>query len=233
VVKPFSGRLILRPQLPKPLCLVVLLLSVCVAPAAAWQLASRDAQDWITSLDSPKRVQAQKVDEVISRLDLKPGEVVADIGAGSGLFSYPLGRAVAPGGKVYAVDIEQGLLDYIHQTAEAHNIGNIVTVLGGFDDPKLPDHDVDLAFFNDVLHHIEHRAEYIKALSGYIKPGGRIALIDMNGNDPHNGHRNQPAMLLYRKDIDQWMSAAGFHLTKEFSDLFPDGSRWFLIYSRK
>jgi 2-polyprenyl-3-methyl-5-hydroxy-6-metoxy-1,4-benzoquinol methylase len=108
-----------------------------------------------------------------------------------------------------------------------------VTVLGEFDDPKLPHHDVDLAFFNDVLHHIEHRAEYLKALAAYIKPGGRIALIEMNGGDPHTPHRDQPSMLLSRAQIDQWMSAAGFRLAQQFPDLFPDGSKWFLVYTKK
>ena len=134
--------------------------------------------------ESPPRRSSGPVE-----LDLKPGMVVADIGAGSGLFSRPLAKAVAPAGKVYAVDIQQDLLDHINQRDKEENIRNIQTVLGEFDDPKLPAKDVDLAFINDVLHHIQHRAVYLKALGTYVKPSGRIAIIEMDKNDPKTSHR--------------------------------------------
>jgi ubiquinone/menaquinone biosynthesis C-methylase UbiE len=91
--------------------------------------------------------------------------VVADIGAGTGLFFRPLARAVAPGGFVYAVDIQQDLLDYINQQDQQENIRNVRTVLGQFNDPGLPGSDVDVALINDVLDHIENRAAYLAALS--------------------------------------------------------------------
>ncbi|HEX6894707.1 MAG TPA: methyltransferase domain-containing protein [Bryobacteraceae bacterium] len=195
------------------------------------QLAPRKADEWVNTLEGPQRVASQKIDEVLADLSLKPGMVVADIGAGSGLFSRSLAKAVAPGGKVYAVDIQQDLLDYINKRDKEEHIGNIRTVLGEFDDPKLPAGDVDLAFINDVLHHIQHRASYLKALGGYIKPGGRIAIIEMNKDDPKTPHRNQPELLVGRDEILQWMSAAGFKLVQEHADLFP-GTRWFLIFGR-
>ena len=114
---------------------LVLALSVIVVLSLsvyALQLASRTSEEWIQALENPQRVQGQKVDQVISRLSLKPGQVIADIGAGSGLFSRPLAKAVSPNGKVYAVDIDKGLLGYINQTSKQQNIGNIQTVLGEF-----------------------------------------------------------------------------------------------------
>ena len=114
---------------------LVLALSVIVVLSLsvyALQLASRTSEEWIQALENPQRVQGQKVDQVISRLSLKPGQVIADIGAGSGLFSLPLAKAVSPNGKVYAVDIDKGLLGYINQTSKQQNIGNIQTVLGEF-----------------------------------------------------------------------------------------------------
>jgi arsenite methyltransferase len=163
---------------------------------------------------------------------LKPGMIVADIGAGSGFFSRPMAKAVAPNGKVYAVDIQQGLLDYINKRDAEENIHNIQTVLGEFDDPKLPMRNVDLAFINDVLHHIEHRAVYLKALGTYMNPAGRIAIIEMNKDDPNTGHKNQPELLIGREEIVGWMSDAGFKLVEEHADLFP-GTKWFLIFGRK
>ena len=196
------------------------------------QLAARKADEWVTTLEGPQRIATQKIDEVLSKLALKPGMVVADIGAGSGLFSRPLAKAIAPAGKVYAVDVQQDLLDYINKRDKEENIRNIQTVLGEFNDPKLPARDVDLAFINDVLHHIQNRAVYLKALGGYIKANGRIAIIEMNKNDPNTPHKSQPELLVGREEIQQWMSDAGFKLVQEHPDLFP-GTKWFLVFARK
>ena len=196
------------------------------------QLAARKADEWVTTLEGPQRVATQKIDEVLSKLALKPGMVVADIGAGSGLFSRPLAKAVAPAGKVYAVDVQQDLLDHINKRDKDENIRNIQTVLGEFNDPKLPARDVDLAFINDVLHHIQNRAVYLKALGGYIKANGRIVIIEMNKNDPNTPHKSQPELLVGREEIQQWMSDAGFKLVQEHPDLFP-GTKWFLVFGKK
>jgi ubiquinone/menaquinone biosynthesis C-methylase UbiE len=207
------------------------LLTAILAPSASAQLAPRKADEWVTTLEGPQRVATQKIDQVLADLSLKPGMVIADIGAGSGLFSRPLAKAVAPTGKVYAVDIQQDLLDHINQRDKEENIRNIRTVLGEFDDPKLPARDVDLAFINDVLHHIEHRAVYLKALGTYIKPTGRIAIIEMNKDDPNTPHRKQPELLVSREEILKWMSDVGFKLVDEHADLFP-GTKWFLVFGR-
>jgi 2-polyprenyl-3-methyl-5-hydroxy-6-metoxy-1,4-benzoquinol methylase len=196
------------------------------------QLAARKPREWVATLEGAHRIAGQKIDEVLSKLSLRSGMVVADIGAGSGVFSRPLAKAVAPTGKVYAVDIEQGLLDYIKKRDQEQGIRNVQTVLGGFDDPKLPAQDVDLAFINDVLHHIEHRETYLKALGAYLKPDGRIAVIEMDKTDPETPHRNQPELLLEREQVQQWMSDAGFRLVEEHSDLFA-GKKWFLVFGRK
>jgi ubiquinone/menaquinone biosynthesis C-methylase UbiE len=196
------------------------------------QLAPRKAQEWVGVLESPNRIAEQKQDQILPRLKLHPGMVVADIGAGSGLFTRPLAKAVAPGGTVYAVDIQQDLLDYISERNQQEHIQNVKTVLGEFNDPKIPTHDVDLAFINDVLHHIENRGAYLKALGTYLKPSGRIAIIEMNKDDPNTPHRKQPELLVSRQEIDKWMSDAGFKLAQEYPEVFP-GTKWFLIYSKK
>src|SRR5579863_6033149 len=210
------------------LCLVGAMLVIGVTDTRA-QLAPRKADEWVTTLEGPQRIAGQKIDEVLAGLSLKPGLVVADIGAGSGLFSRPLAKAVTPGGKVYAVDIQQDLLDYINKRDKEEKIRNVRTVLGEFNDPKLPARDVDVAFINDVLHHIQNRAAYLKALATYVKPGGRIAIIEMNKDDPNTPHKAQPELLVGRDEILKWMSDAGFKLVEEHPDLFP-GTKWFLIF---
>ena len=214
------------------LCLVAVGIAVLVTRAdAPGQLGSRETKEWIERLERPERISGLKADQVLSRLKPKPGDKIADIGAGTGAFSLPFARAVAPSGKVYAVDIDSGLLEYIAQKAQKERIENIQTVKGEFSDPKLPARDIDLAFFHDVLHHIEKRQAYLKALANYLKPSGRIALIEMNPDDPNSPHRRHGAdMLLGRRQLSQWMAEVGFQPTEEF-DLFGK-AKWFIIYAR-
>jgi len=208
------------------LCAAAALMAGLAKPASA-QLAGRTPEEWIKTLEAPTRVAGLKVQETIAALKLKPGMVVADIGAGTGVFSLPFGTAVKPGGKVYAVDIEQGLIDLINEKATEVGMTNFVQgVLGEFDDPNLPD-NVDLAFINDVLHHIEHRELYLKNLAGYLKPGGRIAVIDFKPEG--GGHRNQPELQTKQEDVAKWMAAAGLK-PLETVNLFED--KWFVIYGK-
>ena len=210
-------------------CVAVLVLTLAwhVGPAHA-QLATRPADEWIKTLESPQRIQGLKIDETIAGLELKPGNVVADIGAGTGLFEAALAKAVGPTGKVYAEDIDQGLIDAIGRKKEEFHIANIVTVLGKFTDPMLPSNDVDLAMINDVLHHIEDRATYLKNLAKYIKPGGRIAVIEFYPE--RGGHRTQPELQVKKEQAAQWMADAGLTPTKEL-ELFAD--KYFVIYTKR
>jgi arsenite methyltransferase len=178
-------------------------------------------------LESTNRIARLKIDETIAKLKIKPGEVIVDIGAGSGLFSPPLAKAAAPSGKVYAVDIDKELLDHISKRAKEQHATNIQTVLGKFGDPNLPATDVDLAFINDVLHHIEDRAGYLKNLARYMKPSGRIVVIDFY---PELGsHKKEPALQITKEQTTAWMNAIGFKPVEEFA-LFND--KWFVVFSR-
>ena len=215
--------------LRRALAIAVVVL-VGLSPARASQLGSRSAEEWVRTLESPSRIENLKIDATIRTLQLRPGDIVADIGAGSGVFEAPLARAVTAGdkaGKVYAVDIDQGLLDAIEKKRNEYRIANVVTVLGRFADPNLPSRDVDVAFINDVLHHIEDRAGYLKNLAGYLKPSGRIAVIDFHPDK--GGHRAQPEMQVTKEQVAAWMAAAGLKPVQEL-DLFSD--KWFVIYGR-
>src|SRR5262245_40239085 len=198
-----------------------------VSTPASAQLASRSAEEWIKTLESPQRVGSLKIDETLARLQLRPGNVVADIGAGSGVFEAPLAHAVAPGGLVYAVDIEPGLIDHITQRAAEMKLSNVKGVVGKFTDPNLPARNVDLAFINDVLHHIEDRASYLKNLAGYLKPGGRIAVVDFIPGK--GGHANQPELQISEAQVAAWMGSAGLKPVEKL-DLFAD--KWFVIYGK-
>jgi arsenite methyltransferase len=209
------------------LAAVTIVFSAGHVPTGAAQLGSRSAEEWLKTLDAPTRIQNLKVDETIAKLALKPGMIVADIGAGSGIFEGPLARAVGPSGTVYAVDVEQGLLDAITKKASEAHVTNVKTVLGKFTDPALPA-SVDVAFINDVLHHIEDRSAYLKNLARYVKPSGRIALIDFHPE--FGGHRNQPELQVSKVRAASLMAEAGFEPLDEIN-LFTE--KYFILYGRR
>ncbi len=207
--------------------LVAVACLIAAAQPAAAQLGARPAEQWIQMLDRPERIKGLNVDRVLELLRLKPGHVLADIGAGTGAFSLPLARSVVPGGKVYAVEVDQGLVDHITQRAETEGVENVEAVLGEFGDPALPAQDVDLAFFHDVLHHVEDRAGYLKNLARYIKPDGRIAVIERT--DIHRGGR-QRHMRMTKEQVTAWMKEAGFQPAEEYFTLGEN--KWFVVFSR-
>jgi tRNA A58 N-methylase Trm61 len=98
--------------------------------SAAAQLKSRPADEWTERLARAERVEGLKIDYIVSKLNLKPGDTVADIGAGPGVISVPLGKAVAPGGKVYAVEIDKGFFPHIEKRAKEQNVTNVRPVAG-------------------------------------------------------------------------------------------------------
>jgi SAM-dependent methyltransferase len=202
---------------------VLLMLATGAAPDAFAQLGSEgEVEEEIARREMPQRVADMKIDEVIKLLELKPGDIVADIGAGTGVFARPFAKAIGPTGVVYAVEIEQALLDEIDKRAKAAKVANIRPVLGEFNDPKLPSKDVDVVFFHRVLHHIERRAAYLDTVARYLKPAGRIVIIEKPKNDDW--------MWMKRDHIDGWMAAIGFYPVDDFSSIYKD--KFFVVYER-
>ncbi len=208
--------------LPANFCCVILILSGIAATHAFAQLDQLPADKYIQRMDDPKR--DLKVSEVIAKLRLKPGDMVADIGSGSGAFSIPMAKAIAPNGILYAVDIDQKMLDFVADRARKNGVTNLRTVLGVNDDPKLPVKNLDVAFFHRVLHMIEHRQAYLNSTATYMKPDGRIVIIDKN---PEQSPESW--MWLKQSDVDTWMAAIAFYPAEKFN-IFDD--RYFVSYQR-
>jgi ubiquinone/menaquinone biosynthesis C-methylase UbiE len=210
----------------------IVLIAACLgagaaAPVAA-QLGSRPPAEWIKMLDSPERIAGLQVDEIVGKLALGSGQVVADLGAGTGVFSLPIARAVGPAGRVYAVEVEQGLVDYMREKAKSQNVPNVQPVLGQFTDPSLPARDVDVAFFHDALHHIADRTGYLEQLVKYLKPSARIAVVEM---DTVKGpHRNDPALQITKEQLNGWMAQLGFQ-PQQIDDISE--TKWLAIYTRQ
>jgi len=202
-------------------------LPILAATTVSAQLASRPVEEWIKTLDGPARVSALKIDEVVAALKLAPGQIVADIGAGSGLLEVPLAKAVGARGRVYAVEVDAGFFPEIKKRTDAAQVTNVQTVLGKVTDPGLPVKNIDLALFHDVLHHVEGRAAYLKTLTAYIAPAGRIAVVDYEARQ--GPHAQQPDLQVSREEIEIWMKAAGFQKVDD-AKLFAD--KYVLVYAR-
>jgi arsenite methyltransferase len=202
-------------------------LVVLLAPLQAQQRPPSPQQDpegYAKFLEGAERVSRMQVPRVIETLGVKPGMKVADLGSGSGLFTRPIAKAAAPGGVVYAVDINEALLKIVDRSAKDQKIESIRTVLAATDDPKLPE-PVDLILICDTLHHIQNQPQYVKGLSKYLRPGGRVAIIDFSKDWPV-GHE----MMVYSLEaLEGWMRDAGF--TRASAHDFLDNS-FFVIWRR-
>ncbi|MBI4446055.1 MAG: class I SAM-dependent methyltransferase [Acidobacteria bacterium] len=210
-------------------CFIGLFLLLWTSAGMA-QLGSRSTQEWVDVLDRPQRLESLKVEEIVKSLELKPGDHVADIGAGTGTFSIPMAKAVGASGLIYAVDIDTGLLAHINERASQEKITNVRTVAGEFNDPKLPQRDVDLAFFHDVLHHIENREPYLTHLASYLKPTGRIVVIDFVKDHPKAPHKGNEQLQVSLEQAAQWMKKIGFELVQQIP-LFEE--KYFVVFARR
>ena len=209
------------------LCALAIVCASQTLNGDARQLGARPADAWIATLENPTRIAGLKIDEVVAKLGLRPGNVVADIGAGAGAFEGALSAAVGPNGTVYAVDIEPGLVAHIASRAKTLGLSNVRGVLGKYTDPALPAMNIDAALIYDVLHHIKDRDIYLKNLAGYLAPGGRIAIVDFVPGK--GGHAKDAEQQISREHVDAWMTAAGL---KRVDDIAMFDDKWFAIYAR-
>ncbi len=184
-------------------------------------------QEYIRALEDPGRDEWQKPDEVIEKLALRPGQAVADLGAGSGYFTARLARAVGPSGKVYAIDIEPQMLEYISARAKREGLENIQMLLAEGHDPKLPPASVDMVFICNTLHHISDRATYYPLLVQALKPGGRLVNIDFEKRRMPLGPPME--MRIAKQAMTEEARQAGFHLT---DDLVFLKYQYFLVFER-
>jgi FkbM family methyltransferase len=134
-------------------------------------------------LERPARERQERTDLLVERLPLEPDDVVADIGAGTGYFTFPVADRV-PEGRVYAVDIQPEMLAYIEDRIEETGASNVIPLRGSVRSPQLPTGEIDLAFIVDAYHEFSHPREMGEALVAALKPGGRLVLIEYRAEDP-------------------------------------------------
>ena len=144
-----------------------------------------------TRLEAPARLANLRPAELVSRLEVRRGSTVVDLGSGTGTLLNPLSLAVGPGGRVIAEDIHGDFLDRARGRAKADGLDNVDFVLGTEVDPKLPAGGADLVIVLDVYHHFDYPDRMLEAIKRGLRPGGRLAIIEyhkrrgaMEGDDP-------------------------------------------------
>jgi len=135
-------------------------------------------------LERPEREEEEQPTQLLEALKLKPGNVVADIGAGSGYLTWRMARIIGPQGKVYANDIQPEMLAILKTNVLAHGVSNVVAIQGSVTNPNLPTNAVDLAIFVDVYHECDHPYEIIQGVVRSLKPGGRLVFVEYRAEDP-------------------------------------------------
>lgn len=162
-------------------------------------------------LERPEREQEERTDLLLKALSLKPTDIVADIGAGTGFFTFLMAPKVSKG-KVVAVDIQPEMIDYLNEGKAKRKLPNVQPVLGTESDPKLPVNSIDLAILIDAYHEFSYPREMMDHIASALKPGGRIVLVEYRAEDP-----NVPIKELHKLSVAQAtkeMKAAGLKLLK-------------------
>jgi precorrin-6B methylase 2 len=168
-------------------------------------------------LDRPERDREEDPDQAIRLLRIQKGATVADVGAGSGNISIRLAKAVGPTGKVYANDIQPGMLDILQKNVAKAKLTNVVPVLGAIDDPKLPAESIDLAIMVDVYHEFSEPQKMLQRLREAIKPGGRLVLLEYRAEDPEVPILREHKMTKAQVKLE--VENEGFKQSRVFDDL--------------
>lgn len=162
-------------------------------------------------LERPEREQEERTDLLLNALSLKPTDVVADIGAGTGFFTFLMAPKL-PKGNVLAVDIQPEMIEYLNEGKAKRKINNVQPVLGTESDPKLSANSIDMAILIDAYHEFSYPREMMKHIASALKPGGRIVLVEYRAEDP-----SVPIKELHKLSVKQAskeMNAIGLKLLK-------------------
>jgi precorrin-6B methylase 2 len=160
------------------------------------QVMGHQAAAW---LERPERQEEERTDLLLGALRLKPGETVADVGAGTGYFSWRMAQRVGEAGKIYAVEIQQEMLDLLMGNMRKRGVdGRVVPILGTMQDPKLPAESLDTILLVDVYHEFDFPYEMTRGMLRALKPGGRLVLVEYRGED-----RYVPIKPLHKMTVDQ------------------------------
>jgi ubiquinone/menaquinone biosynthesis C-methylase UbiE len=187
--------------------------------------------EWTEKFETESREIFHLRKEIVAALDLKPGMSVADIGAGTGLFTLPFAAGVGEQGQVYAVEIAKNFLEHIRARANQANVPQVKTILGTEKSVELPEASIDLAFICDVYHHFEFPMASLASLHRAIKPGGQLVLIDFKRIPGESSDFILGHVRAGQEVFEAEVIAAGFEKIDEVKDLLQEN--YFVKFRRK
>jgi ubiquinone/menaquinone biosynthesis C-methylase UbiE len=168
-------------------------------------------------LERPSRGMEEKSARLVNNLDLKATDIVADIGAGTGYFSFRIAPLLTEG-KVLAVDVQPEMIEFLRLNRQEKNIANVEPVLGSIANPNLPENTVDLALLVDAYHEFEYPREMMQGIVKALKPGGRVVSIEFRGENPLIPIKGLHKMT--QKQVKKEMAAVGL-VWKETKEMLP------------
>jgi SAM-dependent methyltransferase len=186
-------------------------------PVTGRQYAPTMSVEGAPWLERRERDREEDPDLGLRLLRVAKGSSVGDVGAGSGYMSLRLARLVGAEGRVFAVDVQPGMLQLLQQNAAKAKVMNVVPVLGTIDDPKLPAGELDLIIMVDVYHEFSQPQRMLQRMREALKPGGRLALFEYRAEDP-----NVPILPLHKMtkaQVKLEVEHEGFKQLRVFDDL--------------
>ncbi|MCP5560104.1 MAG: class I SAM-dependent methyltransferase [Verrucomicrobiaceae bacterium] len=175
--------------------------------------------EWAGKFETESREVFAQRRQIVSAMKMAPGMAVADVGAGTGLFTVPMAVGVGKEGKVFAVDISPKFIEHLQVRAKTAGLENIKTVLCTESSTELPAASIDMAFICDTYHHFEHPADTLKSLHAALKPGGRLLLVDFKRIAGQSSDFIMGHVRAGQEVFEAEITAAGFKKTGEESFL--------------
>ena len=227
-----SARTRIRPVL----ALMMLLCSVAVhaeeqsvRPGINRYYQDPDWQQWVNTFERSGREVYDRRHVIVDAAGVLPGQVVADIGAGTGLFTRLFARRVGPQGRVYAVDISQPFIENILHSAREQGLTNVEGVVNSHKDVALPPRSIDLAFLVDTYHHFEYPVSMLSSIHQALKPGGRLIVIDFRRDPRHSSRWVMGHVRAGRDTVIDEITRAGFRLIDDKPLL---RTNYYLVFSK-
>ena len=164
---------------------------------------------------------------MLEQLKIEPGTTICDMGCGNGFYTIPMARQTGESGRVYAVDIQQEMLDLLQDAAREAELDNITGLLGTAVDPKLPQGSIDLMIVVDVYHEMSHPVQMLAAIRTSLKPEGRLVLVEFRMEDPEV--LIKPLHKMSKEQVRKELAANGFKLKEQFDELPQQHMMTFVI----
>jgi ubiquinone/menaquinone biosynthesis C-methylase UbiE len=197
------------------LCGVPAALADGASPAINRQYENPEFERWEATFERAGREVYDRRAAIVAATQVRPGMLVADIGAGTGLFTLLFAEAVGAGGRVVAVDISKVFVDNIVRRAREQKLSNVTGIVSTQDDPRLPAHSLDVAFVCDTYHHFEQPEKMLAAIARALKPGGTLVVIDFEREPGSSSAWVLEHVRAGKRAVIREIEAAGFTLIED------------------